>query len=114
MRRLVANVCVRGRWYGPAHPSAGSPPPGHEALIGPRNWAELPDTDTPVPAADNEVPVGSVPDVLTWVFGAPDSDEHADGWEDRAWAALDVENGPAGRHRKGVIDRLRSELGYDS
>lgn len=58
------------------------------------------------------VPDGTVDDVLGWVHGGPEPEgDPADGWEDRAAAALEAEHAKGDKARSTLVERLTSILG---
>lgn len=62
------------------------------------------------PGEDNDVPSGSIDDVVAWIRQEPDPDAIApDGWPERARAALDVEQAKS-NPRKGLVELLTDTL----
>lgn len=61
-------------------------------------------------AADDEVPTGRIDQIVAWVRQAPDGEYAADGWPERAQAALDAEMAKGERARSTLIDTLTEAL----
>lgn len=95
MRRLVRNVFVDGRPYGPAWPDHGLPPEGTGLDLPADVWA---DDDTPVAAA--EAPVTDEPD---------DAPVDLDQLDKPALLAVAAARGVTVDGRWGV-DRLRTTI----
>lgn len=66
--------------------------------------------ETPDPDA---VPDGNIDEVVAWVRGAPDHEDPADGWDQRARLALDAEIG-ADKPRSTLLDLLEPLAGGDA
>ena len=62
---------------------------------------------------DEDVPTGSIAEVLAWVHGGDGGDEPTEGWEARAQAALDAERAKD-KPRAGLVDRLEAVLPEES
>lgn len=62
------------------------------------------------PVDPDSVPTGSIGDVVDWVRGAPEDEDPADGWLDRASEAYLAEFKRGDDARKGITDVLRPLL----
>lgn len=72
--------------------------------------AEVVDTFT----VDGDYPSGgTISQILDWVRGAPEDDEPADGWVDRAAVALEVEQSAGDQARKRLIAVLEPIVNPD-
>jgi hypothetical protein len=63
------------------------------------------------PPAGDTPPDGTIPAVIDWVRGSPLGTEPADGWPERAEAALAAEVARGADARSTLVDRLRDILG---
>lgn len=71
------------------------------------------DSELPEPTDyewDDEVPTGTMDEIVAWVRQAPEDEIASDGWPERARAALDAELSKGDKARSTLIDTLTEAL----